>query len=402
MSQATVHRRGSHHGDVTASPGPDGFSRRDGPSYLDELARVGRAAGLDAVGAASAEPFVEALGSIEERKRAGLHAGMQFTYRNPNRSADPRRTLPSARSLVVAARSYPAGEPEPSISGRGRVAWCATDDHYGALRVGLHAIASRLCSDRWKAVVLADDNALVDRAAAHRAGLGWFGKNANILLPDRGSWFLLGSVLTDAELHDTSAAGHPVPDGCGACRRCVDGCPTNAIVAPGVVDARRCLAWSLQAEGTFPVDQREALRDRLYGCDDCQLVCPVNRRGSGTSPDAPSSSARRMASVDLVDLLEATDEQLLETYGLWYIARRDPRYLRRNALVALGNTGDARDPGVVRAIRRCLDGGDAMLAEHAVWAAGRLGLSALLDERGAARSRASMTVPPAAQPGVQP
>src|SRR5690606_28594835 len=144
---------------------------------------------------------------------------------------------------------------------RGRVARYARADHYGELRAALRAVAGELKAAGWRARVLADDNALVDREAAYRAGLGWYGKNANLLLPGRGSWFVLGSVVTDAPLARTA---EPVADGCGACTRCLDGCPTGAIVAPGVVDARRCLAWLLQVEGPFPREHRVVLGDRLY------------------------------------------------------------------------------------------------------------------------------------------
>src|SRR5262249_9416476 len=159
----------------------------------------------------------------------------------------------------------------------------------------------RLRIDGWKARVFADDNALVDREAAYRAGLGWYGKNANVLLPGAGSWFVLGSVVTDAPLLPDAA---PQPDGCGACRRCIDGCPTGAIVAPGVVDARRCLAWLVQAPGDFPREFRVALGNRLYGCDDCQEVCPPNRRHARGHDDGDP------AMVPLLELLAADDAVL--------------------------------------------------------------------------------------------
>src|SRR4051794_6172119 len=200
---------------------------------------------------------------------------MHFTYGRPERSTDPSRTLPEARALVVGARSYrePGAAPAPGPSAR--VARYARADHYAALRASLHSVAERLTDDGWRARVLVDDNALVDREAARRAGIGWYGKSSNLLLPGRGSWFVLGSVVTDAPLVANDA---PVEDGCGPCTRCMTGCPTGAIVAPGVVDARRCLAWLLQADGPFPVEFRAALGDRIYGCDDCQEVCPPNRR----------------------------------------------------------------------------------------------------------------------------
>lgn len=342
-------------------------------SYTDELRAEGLVAGLDVVGFASAEPFTDARRDLEQRKAEGLNAGMQFTYRNPGRSTDPQRTLPGAASLVVGARSYARTVPEaPGTGPHGRVARVATGQNYAALRAGLDAIAERLLRDGWQARVLVDDNALVDRAAARRAGLGWFGKNANILVPGRGSWFVLGSVLTDARLE---GLGDPASDRCGTCTRCVDACPTGAIVAPGVVDARRCLAWLVQAEGDFPVEYRAALGDRLYGCDDCQEVCPPNRveliRHGEQAPDGVTTD-HNGSWVDLIDLLDADDATLLVRHGSWYIARRDPRYLRRNALVALGNVGDSADDKTIALLERYALGDDEMLASHATWALQRL------------------------------
>ena len=409
-----------------------------------------------------AEPFTSTRHDLERRKAEGLHGGMNFTYRKPERSTDPRLALPDAHSLVVAARSYRRG-PRPEVDGPvGTVARYAWVDHYAELRAGLTAISERLREEGWRTRVLADDNALVDREAARRAGLGWYGKNANLLLPGQGSWFVLGSVVTDAPL--ATHAAEPVPDGCGTCTRCLDGCPTGAIVAPGVVDARRCLAWLLQTDGPFPREHRVALRDRIYGCDDCQEVCPPNRRAArldlahlgadrpalddhrggdasgrtpgdsrgsadGRSDGAPSGEAggsvatparapgdddgtpqgvvsggagdpaRRPGSrpepeagtrvgsgpgegatthVDLVDLLAASDDELLARHGRWYIAKREARYLRRNALVVLGNVADPGDPRVIGALRGALAHDDPLVRGHAVWAARRMGRSDLV------------------------
>ena len=189
---------------------------------------------------------------------------------------------------------------------------------------------------------LADDNAIVDREVAYRAGLGWFGKNANLLLPGAGSWFVLGCVITTAAYEPAE----PVADGCGSCRRCLDACPTGAIVAPGVIDANRCLAWVLQRPGTIPAELRPAIGDRIYGCDDCQEVLPADRAPRPPSP-APARRRHAEAWVDVLDLLDADDRTLLDRHGRWYIAGRDPRWLRRNALVVLGNTatGDDRAGG---------------------------------------------------------
>ncbi len=347
-----------------------------------DLVALGRAHGLDAVGVTPAVAFDTTRRHLQQRKAAGLHAGMRFTYLRPERSSDPTRALPDAQALVVAARSYRRAAAHDEVGSpsapRGRVARYAWEDHYAPLRQALAVVASALTSEGWRARVVADDNALVDREAAYRAGLGWYGKNANLLLPGEGSWFVLGSIITDAPLEATDSR---VADGCGTCTRCLDGCPTGAIVAPGVVDARACLAWLLQIEGAFPREQRVALGDRLYGCDDCQDVCPPNRRVDRTA-SAPVASGDAEVSVDLLGLLAATDEELLDRHGRWYVPRRQARYLRRNALVVLGNVADPADEHVAAALRRALADDDALVRAHAVWAVRRLGRDDLLREAG--------------------
>ena len=279
-------------------------------------------------------------------------------------------TVAGARSVIVAARPYLARvEPHRPAGAQARVARYAWVDHYAPLRLGLREIAHRIRRAGHRAVVFADDNSIVDREVAYRAGLGWFGKNANVLLPGAGSYFVLGCIITTAEYQP----GEPVPDGCGTCRRCLDGCPTGAIVAPGVVDANRCLAWLVQQPGSFPVEFREALGDRLYGCDDCQEVCPPNRRHDAEHPPPPAEPGA-IAEVDVLELLASTDEELLDRHGRWYVPRRDPDQLRRNALVVLGNSG-ATDDAVARTLRRYERHRNPMLRRHARWAAGRLGLA---------------------------
>ncbi|MDH3705910.1 MAG: tRNA epoxyqueuosine(34) reductase QueG [Acidimicrobiia bacterium] len=342
--------------------------------YTDALLELGRQAGLAAVGVCRAEPFVETRVELERRKRLGLHGDMSFTYRRPEVAADPTRSLPDARSLVVGALRYVIDDSVCPAEGHGYVARYVHHGLYDELRSALGVVSERLRTDGHRSRILVDDNALHDREAAHRAGLGWYGKNANILVPGLGSWVVLGSVLTDAEL---VAADEPVADGCGTCRRCLDGCPTGAIVEPGVVDARRCLAWLVQAPGVFPRAHRRALGGRLYGCDDCQEVCPPNRRHP-----PPAGPTDQLAWVDVLGLLDADDDELLARHGRWYIPRREPRYLRRNALLVLGNTADPHDARTVAALERYLRHQDELLRVHAVWAAGALGRSDLVDALG--------------------
>lgn len=342
---------------------------------LDELIELGRAHGLDRMGVASARPLGRARQALRERADAGLADGLQFTYRNPERSTDPQSAVQGARSIVVGARSYLLDEPPRPNGPAARVGRYAWVDHYAALREALWAVARRLRDDGHRAVVFADDNSVVDREVAYQAGIGWFGKNANLLVPGAGSWFVLGCVITTADLPPST----PVGDGCGACRRCFDGCPTRAIVAPGVIDARRCLAWQLQKPGTIPVELRAAVGDRIYGCDDCQEVCPPTHRLGANVPARPPAAEEVQAWVPVIELLDATDDEILHRYGRWYLAGREPRWLRRNALVVLGNIGDGRSSSVDRVLRHYLLHDDPMLREHATWAAERLGRTDLVE-----------------------
>ena len=392
-----------------------------------QLTAAGRAAGLAAVGIAPAEPFVDTRRHLIERKARGLDAGMQFTYRNPERSTDPRRILPGARSLVVGALSYREGEQagrghgqhghgqhgldqhgldqhgldqhgldqhkddragEDQVTGQdarrdvvapptGLVARYARSDHYAALREALGHLTDQLRAAGWQATVVCDDNALVDRAAAQRAGLGWFGRNSLLLLPELGSWFLLGSVVTDAPLpHAKESERLAHASGCRSCTACQQACPTGALDEAGVVDANRCLAWVVQAPGSIPVELRQPMGRRIYGCDECQVVCPVNRVADRRQPAdvLPSDGA-----VDLLGLLAASDGELLSAFGRFYIAGRDPRHLRRNALVALGNVGRGDDLPTVATLQHWLAVDDELLNEHAAWAARQLGRDDLVD-----------------------
>ena len=351
----------------------------DKSKYTEQLLALGRNSGLHQVGVASAEVLHRARQALNERKSQGLHNQMQFTYRNPNRSTDPTATLPSAKSVIVGALSYSTQMPEQPEKLSARVARYVWSDYYAQLRESLRQVAKQLESDGFRAVVLADDNSIVDREVAYQAGLGWFGKNSNLLIAGAGSYFVLGCVVTNSPLVFEEK---PVDDGCGSCRRCLDNCPTQAIIAPGVIDANKCLAWLLQKPGVFDRDFRVALGDRLYGCDDCQEVCPptvrFEKRASVVVDELVKHDDRTTAWVSVQKILLADDESLLKEFGAWYIANRDPKWLRRNALVILGNIGDANDRLVVELLQKYCNHSDAILRSHAVWAAARLGLNHLL------------------------
>ncbi len=346
------------------------------PALTTAVLERGRSAGLAAIGVTTADVLEPAASVLPLRSAAGLAADMAFTYRNPVRSTDPARSLPGARSIVAGALGYRRAPAPPPSQMAGRVAQYAWSDHYGRLKQALDVVADLLRSEGYRAVVHADDNHLVDRNVAYRAGLGWYGKNANLLLPGVGSWFVLGSVLTDAPL---VANRQPSVDGCGTCSRCIDDCPTAAIVGPGIVDARRCLAWLVQARGPIPVEFREPLGDRIYGCDECQEVCPPNI-GTDRRDDPNRAESGADPWIDLVWLLTADDAELMARVGRWYLADRNPDVVRRTALVVLGNIGAGR-PETPALIRRHVDQEAALLRAHAVWAARRTGNDDLVAHR---------------------
>lgn len=347
-----------------------------GDTYTAELLQMVRAAGADRVGVTTAAPLDRARAALESRVAAGLADDMQFTFRNPERSTTPTMSVPGARSIIVAARSYwsnSTGSVGDAAAAQvsARVARYASRDHYTPLRDALRVAAAQLKRDGHRATVFADDNSIVDREVAWRAGLGWYGKNANLLLEGLGSWFVLGCIVTTAELE---VVEREVEDGCGACRRCIDACPTGAIVEPGVVDARRCLAWLIQKPGTFDPAYRDALGTRIYGCDDCQEACPPTRRGA-----LDRTHGDERSSIDALEVLTTNDAGVLGIARQWYVADRDPRWVRRNALLVVGNSG-SRSDDVQSVLAQYLHGDDALLREHAAWAAYKLGLDHLVTE----------------------
>jgi len=342
------------------------FSREEAAAYTEQLLALGAAKGIDRLGVAPATTMQRARETLHARKSVGLHDTMQFTYRNPDRSTNPQVSVPNAQAMIVGACSYATDSPPEPQQLSARVARYAWANYYDSLRAGLGAVSEALQADGWNAQVFVDHNALVDRESAYLAGLGWYGKNANLLINGAGSFFVLGSVVTDAPLVVNE---RPVDDGCGACRRCLDSCPTNAIVEPGVIDAAKCLAWLVQKPGVFNRDYRVALADRVYGCDSCQDVCPpTTRLGITTKPSVVR------AWIPILHMLEMDDAQLLESVGQWYIAGRNPMWVRRNLLIVLGNIGSATDEGVRNAIQKFCEHAEPMLRAHAIWSAARLGL----------------------------
>jgi epoxyqueuosine reductase len=314
--------------------------------------------GFDELGVARAEAYEATERHIRERRERGLFADMKFTMAQPETSCHPETLLPGARSVVTAARCY--WQPEaPLAPGHGRLARYTWDDAYAHLRRQLDVLGRRL-GGTYR--VLVDANQHVDREAAARGGIGFYGKNTMLITRRHGSWVVLGTLVTDVELEPTP----PLDADCGACTLCVEACPTGALDEPGTLDATKCLSYWTQAPAAIPEPYRAALGAQVYGCDICQDVCPWNRglqRRRAAEPEHPGSH------VDLVEWLEADGRVLVDAFDRLYVPRNDERWLRRNALVALGNAGGAEH---VPLLERWAQDDDELLREHASWALERV------------------------------
>jgi epoxyqueuosine reductase len=323
-----------------------------------ELERLAAELGIDAVGAAPAEPYSETERHIRERRERGLFADMRFTMAQPEISCHPELLVPDARSVVSAALCYFEAGPLPR-PGEGRLPRYTWRNAYAALRERLERLGERL-GGAYR--VLVDENQHVDREAASRAGVGFYGKNTMIITRRHGSWVVLGTLVTDIEIETTPS----LELDCGECRLCIDACPTGALDEPGVLDSARCLSYWTQSRQAIPERYRAELGDQVYGCDVCQDVCPWNRGIEKRRAGEPLTEGAEPV-VSLREWLESDPAELSRRYERLYVPRNAGRYLQRNALVALGNTGAEE---VLGAVEPYVD--DPEIGEYARWARDRI------------------------------
>ena len=333
---------------------------------------LARELGFDLVGFTTAEAFERDEKAAIERVRDGLMDGLPwYTEERVRKAARPRTLLEGARSVISLALSYNTGEPErdpSSLEGRiARYAW--GDDYHDVIKAKLRQFREAL-PDRVgrpvKTRIFVDDGPMNDRAAAERAGLGFFGKNTNILTPSHGSWVFLAQVITDLDLRPDL----PLAKNCGDCVRCIVACPTGAIVAPYVLDNRRCISFlTIELRGAIPRELRPLVGDWVFGCDICQDVCPVNRAAPETAE--PGFRQRHdFAAPDLLPLLDLDDAGFSERFRKSPVKRAKRVGLQRNVCVALGNIGD---PAAVPALGDALATKPPLVRMHAAWALGRIG-----------------------------
>ncbi len=352
------------------------------------------AAGFDRAGIARAEPFTQDADIALARIGRGLMDGLPWYHsRRVALGADPERLLPGARSIVSLALGYRTVEPPPAPSSElgvelwGRVSRYAWGrDYHAIVRQRLKAFLRSLRQEtEFRARAFVDTGPMLDRAAAVRAGVGWSGKNTNVLTATHGSWVFLAQVLTDLEL----APDLPLRKSCGACARCLPACPTGALT-PYELDNRRCISYlTIENRGPIPREMRTLMGTWAFGCDLCQEACPVNRKAAPSLEEGFLPRSPFHAAPPLLELLELDDVSFRERFAGTAVLRAKRWGLQRNACVALGNLGDA---AAVPALARALAASDhPVVRGHAAWALGRLATAEAL--RALAQALASETDP---------
>ena len=357
-------------------------------AFTQEIAQAAKLAatdaGFDLAGIAPVRPEdLPELSAFVEWVDAGRAGEMKYlesrTEAGELRRSAATHAAPWVRSIVVCALNYSADKPysieanDPVRGWISRYAW-GTKDYHDALLPRLkqvEAAIQQLAGERGMSVETrsyVDTGPILERVYARHAGIGWIGKNTCIIHPKMGSWLFLGVILTSLELPADSAT----PDRCGSCTRCIDACPTNAIVAPGKLDARLCIAYlTIEKRGTVPEELRSAMGHHIFGCDICQDVCPWNNKAGNVPPTSlpEFQPQEQLYHPDLHWLAQLDEESYRRVFRGSPVKRTKYAGLKRNAAIAMGNSGNKE---FVKDLEKMSEEGDAVLAEHAAWARKKL------------------------------
>ena len=336
---------------------------------LDIKARA-RELGFDLCGVARAEHYPE-LDTLPDWLAQGYAADMAWMARNADRRADVRNVVPGARSVIVTGTLYNTNRPysdqqSPDVAKISRYAW--GDDYHDVLKARLEALLEWMrarAPEPFDARTYVDTGPVQERVYAQYAGLGWIGKNTVLINPELGSWLFLGEIICTLDIEaDTQGL-----EQCGSCTKCLEACPTGALVEPGVLDSRRCISYlTIEHRGSIPEEHRDALATHVYGCDICQEVCPYNRPASA-SDDAAWQPRAALDLPRLVELWRRPDAEIRAATRGSAMTRAKLAGLRRNVAVAIGNS---RDPEAVAALDEHDTGRpsaeDPIVREHIEWA----------------------------------
>jgi len=341
----------------------------DGRQLAADIRRWGEALGFQQVGFSSAD-LAEAEARLDEWLASGFHGEMEYMARHGTRRSRPASLVPGTLTVITVRMDYLPAENEPAERklDHPRKAYVSRyalgRDYHKVLRSRLQKLATKIEQQigPFGYRVFVDSAPVLEKPLAEKSGLGWIGKHTNLINKDAGSWFFLGEIYVDLELPvDPPASRH-----CGTCQACIDVCPTAAIVAPYVLDARRCISYlTIELENEIPVEFRKSIGNRIYGCDDCQLFCPWNKFARPTA-EGDFAPRHGLDTAELVDLFSWSEEQWLEKTEGSAIRRIGYERWLRNIAVALGNAESS--PEVIRALRVRRDTDAQLLRDHVIWA----------------------------------
>jgi epoxyqueuosine reductase len=294
----------------------------------------------------------------------GAHGEMNYMARGENKRRDPQNILPGAKSIIVLALNYFQGErirrSETAAIGKiARYAW--GEDYHEVIDLKLRKIDNFLREFGGTQKCYVDTGPVLERDFAAAAGIGWHGKSTMLINEKLGTWFFLAEVLTTLELPPDEAAR----DRCGTCERCINACPTGAIIGPHRLDARRCISYlTIELKSSIPLDLRPLIGDRIFGCDDCLDACPWNRFATA-SHESAFAARRSTTAFSLRDYLDLSETEFRNLFRGSPIKRIKRRGFLRNVCVALGNVGTKED---LPALRHAAVDPEPLIAEHATWA----------------------------------
>jgi epoxyqueuosine reductase len=324
-----------------------------------------REIGFDDCRFTSANP-PDTAGRLHDWLAQQYHGGMEWLQRNSEKRVDPQKVLPGAKSVICLAISYSSENRNPEFGNQksGVVArYARFDDYHDVLEENLKmltAFVNRLGPDT-RSLWYADTGPILERDFAQRAGLGFVGKHTNLISRKLGNWIILAEILTTLELEPDA----PEKNLCGTCTRCISACPTNAIIAPFTLDARKCISYlTIELKGSIPVELRPLIGNRIFGCDDCLAACPWNRFAC-EGKIMKSHFRADLATPGLIELLSLDDVQFKSRFSGSPVLRTKRRGLLRNVCVALGNVGDV---SALPALEKAASDKEPMIAEHAQWA----------------------------------
>ena len=327
--------------------------------------------GFVACGFARADAAPDAGERLREWIATGRHGEMGWMEERAGQRASPQGLWPEAKSVIALGMSYaPAVDPLTlaEVRDRGRIsAYAQGGDYHKTVKKGLKALG-RWMHDRFggELKVFVDTAPVMEKPLAAAAGIGWQGKHTNLLSRELGNWLFLGIIYTSLELEpDGPASMH-----CGSCSACIAACPTGAITGPHRLDARRCISYlTIEHHGPIPLEFREAIGNRIYGCDDCLAVCPWNRFADSAAANRAFLPRPELAAPSLADLLDLDDAGFREMFSGSPIKRIGRNRFVRNCLVAAGNSGDE---GLAGKVQPLLDDPDPVVADAARWALAKL------------------------------